>query len=76
MPALQQQEAILTMKANMRAVNWAIPKSSLPFVMLLPDSSYALLPQLSMSGEYIFGGYDRYDDKQRNLAVFALSYDF
>ncbi|APX62797.1 TorF family putative porin [Acinetobacter schindleri] len=38
--------------------------------------SYALLPQLSASGEYIFGGYDRYDDKQRNLAVFALSYDF
>lgn len=38
--------------------------------------SYALLPQLSVSGEYIFGGYDRYDDKQRNLAVFALSYDF
>jgi hypothetical protein len=38
--------------------------------------SYALLPQVSLSGEYIFGGYDRYDDKQRNLAVFALSYDF
>ena len=38
--------------------------------------SYTLLPQLSVSGEYIFGGYDRYDDKQRNLAVVALSYDF
>lgn len=38
--------------------------------------SYALLPQVSLSGEYIFGGYDRYDEKQRNLAVVALSYDF
>ncbi|ATO20498.1 hypothetical protein BS636_12870 [Acinetobacter sp. LoGeW2-3] len=38
--------------------------------------SYVLLPKLSLSGEYIFGGYDRYADKQRDLAVFGLSYDF
>lgn len=38
--------------------------------------SYAILPQLSVSGEYLLGGYDRYGDKQRNLALFGLSYDF
>ncbi|MFV5490123.1 hypothetical protein [Acinetobacter sp. ASP199] len=38
--------------------------------------SYAILPQLSVSGEYLLGGYDRYGEKQRNLALFGLSYDF
>ncbi len=38
--------------------------------------NYALLPQLNLSGDYIFGGYNRYDQKQRDLAVFGLSYNF
>jgi hypothetical protein len=32
--------------------------------------------KLTLSGDYIFGGYDRFGDKQRDLAVFGIGYDF
>ncbi|WP_432209332.1 hypothetical protein [Acinetobacter variabilis] len=38
--------------------------------------SYEVAPKLTLSGDYIFGGYDRFGDKQRDLAVFGIGYDF
>lgn len=38
--------------------------------------SYEVAPKLTLSGDYIFGGHDRFGDKQRDLAVFGIGYDF
>lgn len=38
--------------------------------------SYLLSPELSVSAQYILGGYNRYDEKQRNATVFSMNYSF
>lgn len=38
--------------------------------------TYNLLPQLSLSADYFFGGKDRYAERQRDRAIFGLSYTF
>ncbi|ANF83335.1 hypothetical protein A3K93_13970 (plasmid) [Acinetobacter sp. NCu2D-2] len=38
--------------------------------------AYQLLNNVSVTGQYILGGYDRYDDKQKDLGVFGISYAF
>lgn len=37
---------------------------------------YALTPELGLSGQYIFGGKNRYNEKQKNLGVVAFTYSF
>lgn len=38
--------------------------------------NYEFYKNFKVSGEYILGGYDRYDDKQRNLGIVGLTYQF
>lgn len=38
--------------------------------------AYQINPHVSVAGEYILGGVDRYDDKQRDIGVVSISYNF